>query len=113
MPTPIPLIGCPGLIDLMLTGDELGPSFMLNDVQCVVERVEGHACFEAVSPDFGLSVIYPGWYVGEHGAPAHIIIAGDAHICLRWLPVKRADKLALIAGLPLSAIDQMLCKVAA
>jgi len=97
----------------MLTSHELGPSFTLNGVQCAVEQVEGHATFEAVSPDFGLSVTFPGWYAGEHRAPTHIIIAGDAHICLQWLPINRADKLALIASLPLSAIDQMLCKVAA
>jgi hypothetical protein len=111
--TPIALADCPGLIHLMLTGDEDGPSFTLNGVQCVVERVESHATFEAVGPDFGLSVIYPGWYSGEHGAPAHIIIVGDAHTCLQWLPIERADKLALIARLPLGAIDQTLCRVAA
>jgi hypothetical protein len=77
MPTPIPLSDCPGLIDLMLTGEELGPSFTLNDVQCAVERVKDHVAFEAVTPDFGLSVIYPGWYAGEHDAPAQIVIVGD------------------------------------
>jgi hypothetical protein len=113
MPTPIALTDCLGLINLMLTADELGPSFTLDGVQCAVERVEGHVTFEAVSPDFGLSVIYPGWYAGEHGQPAHITTVGDPIACTRWLPFERTDKLALIAGLPLSAIDQTLCRVAA
>ncbi len=109
MPTSIPLTACPGLIDLMLTGEELGPNFTFNGVRCAVERIEEHAAFEAVTPDFGLSVIYPDWYVGEHGAPAQIVIVGDAHTCLQWLPIERPDKLALIARLPLSAIDQIIC----
>jgi len=51
MTTPIPLSDCPGLIDLMLTGEELGPSFDLNGAQCTVGRIAGHATFKAVSPD--------------------------------------------------------------
>ena len=113
MPTPISLTDCPGLIDLMLTGEELGPSFTLNGVQCDVAQVESHACFEAVTPDFGLSVIYPGWYAGEHGAPAHVIIAGDPIACTRWLPMGQKDRRAIIDRLPLSSIDRALCKTAA
>ncbi len=112
MPTPIPLSECPGLIDLMLTGEELGPSFTLNGVQCAVERVEDHACFEAVTPDFGLSVIYSGWYAGEHGAPAQVVVRNPI-ACTQWLPMRRDDRLAIINRLPLSAIDQMLCRAAA
>ena len=106
MPTPISLTDCPGLIDLMLTGEELGPSFTLNGVQCDVVQVEGHACFEAVTPDFGLSVIYPGWYAGEHGPPAQIVIVGDIQDCLQWLPIDPADKRALIDRLPLDEINK-------
>lgn len=112
MSTPIPLNDCPGLIDLMLTGEELGPSFTLNGVPCAVERVEGHACFEAITPDFGLSVIYPGWYAGEHGAPAPVVIVGDIQDCLQWLPINPADKRALINRLPLNQIDKTIFKLA-
>ena len=111
MPTLISLTDCPGLIDLMLTGDERGPSFTIRCVQCAVGRVEGHATFEAVSPDFGLLVCYPGWYAGEHGAPAHVVIVGDTHTCLQWLPVEQADKLLIISRLRISVIDRMLCRV--
>lgn len=112
MPTPISLTDCLGFIDLMLTADELGPSFTLNSVQCGVERVEGHACFEAVTPDFGLSVIYPGWYAGEHGAPAQIVIVGDIQDCLQWLPIDPADKRALIDRLPLDEINKTMFTLA-
>jgi len=106
MPTPISFTDCPGLIDLMLTGDEHGASFTLNGVQCDVVQVEGHACFEAVTSDFGLSVIYPGWYAGEHGAPTLIVIVGDIQDCLQWLPIDPADKRALIDRLPLDEINK-------
>lgn len=91
MATPISLTDCPGLIDLMLTCDERGQSFTLNGVRCDVVLVEGHACFEAMAPDFGLLVIYPGWYAGEHGAPAQIVIVGDIQDCLQWLAIDPAD----------------------
>lgn len=111
--TAIMLTECPGLIDLMLTGNEHGMSFVSDGVECVVERVEGHGVFEAVTPDFGLSVIHPGWYAGEHGAPVYVAIVGDAHACIGWLPLRRADKLTLIQHLPLSPVDQMLCRLSA
>lgn len=111
--TPISLSDCPGLIDLMLTGDELGPSFILKGVGVSVERVGNAAYLEAACPDFGLSVIYPGWYAGEHGAPAHVVVVGDPIACTQWLPMKRDDRLAIINCLPLSAIDQTLCRTAA
>jgi hypothetical protein len=111
MLTPIPLSDCLGLIDLMLTGEEHGESFTLNGVQCDVVQVEGHACFEAAAPDFGLSVIYPGWYVGEHDAPAQIAIVGDAHTCLQWLPIDLNDALVLIERLPLDATNKVLCRL--
>jgi len=111
--TAIMLTDCPGLIDLMLTDNEHGMSFVSDGVECVVERVEGHGVFEAVTPDFGLSVIHPGWYAGEHGAPAYVAIVGDAHACIGWLPLRQADKLVLIRHLPLSPVDQMLCRLSA
>ena len=107
---PIPLNECLGLIDLILTGDE--HSFDINGVGCSVERIEGHACFEAATADFGFMVIIPHWYAGEHGSPAYIIIVGDHPACLRWLPIDRNDKCALIERLPLNAIDEMLCRLA-
>jgi hypothetical protein len=96
MLTPIPLTACSGLIDLMLTGDEHRASFTINGVQCVVERVGDHASFEAITSDFGLSVVVPGWYAGEHDAPAHVAIVGEAHTCMGWLTLDSADKLTLI-----------------
>lgn len=107
---PIPLNECLGLIDLILTGDE--HSFDINGVGCSVERIEGHACFEAATADFGFMVIIPHWYAGEHGSPAYIIIVGDHPACLRWLPIDRNDKCALIERLPLNAIDETLCRLA-
>jgi|GEM_PF-6386347 len=110
MPTPIPLAECLSLIDLMLTGDE--QSFDINGVRCSVENFEGHACFEAATADFGLMMIIPHWYAGEHGSPAYIIIVGDYPACLQWLPIDRNDKCALIERLPLSIVDETLCKLA-
>jgi len=95
----------------MLTGDEHGASFDINGVECVVERVGDHATFEAISCDFGLSVVVPGWYVGEHGAPAYVAIVGEAHTCTGWLPLDFTDKLSLIQQLPLSPVDRMLCRL--
>jgi hypothetical protein len=57
-------------------------------------------------------VIFPGWYAGEHGAPAHVIIMGDAQACMQWLPVEHTDKLALIERLPLDSGDKTLCRLA-
>lgn len=57
MPTPIPLTDCPGLIDLMLAGDEHEASFTLNGVRVSVERIGDAAYLEAVTPDFGISDI--------------------------------------------------------
>lgn len=113
MPTPIPLEDCPGLIDLMLTGDEHHTSFGLNGVGVSVERIEDAAYLEAACPEFGFVAVYPGWYAGEHGAPASVIIAGDPIACTRWLPMQRDDRLAIINRLPLSPIDRALCKTAA
>lgn len=111
MLTPISLTDCPGLIDLMLSGDEHGGSFDINGVQCMVKRVGDHASFEAITSDFGLVVVVPGWYVGEHGAPPHVAIVGEAHTCTGWLPLDSTDKLALIQHLPLSPVDRMLCRL--
>ncbi|WP_221191380.1 hypothetical protein, partial [Sphingomonas sp. BK580] len=102
---------CPGLIDLMLTSDEHGESFTIDGVRCVVERVEGYATFKAVTPDFGLAVVVPGWNAGEHGAPAYVAIVGEAHACTGWLPLHSTDKLALIQHLPLSPVNRMLCRL--
>ena len=113
MPTPIPLEDCPGLIDLMLTGDEHRASFGLKGVGVSVERIGDAAYLEAACPEFGFLAIYPGWYAGEHGLPAHVIIAGDPIACTRWLPMQRNDRLAIINRLPLSSIDRALCKTAA
>ncbi len=102
MPTPIPFTDCLGLLDLMLTGDERGPSFTIRDVQCSVAEVRRDAYLETVTPDFGLSVIYPGWYAGEHDAPAQIVIVGDIQGCLQWLPIDPSNKRVLINWLPLN-----------
>ena len=95
----------------MLTGDEHEASFTIDGVQCVVERIGDHASFEAITSDFGLSVVVPGLYAGKHGAPAHVVIVGEAHTCTGWLPLDSIDKLALIQHLPLSSVDQMLCRL--
>lgn len=113
MPTLIPLEDCPGLIDLMLTDDEHRTSFGFKGIGVSVERIGNTAYLEAACPEFGFLAIYPGWYAGEHGAPAHVIIAGDPIACTRWLPMQRNDRLAIINRLPLSAIDRMLCRAAA
>ncbi len=111
MHTPISLSDCPGLIDLMLTGDAHEASFTIDGVQCVVEKIGDHASFEAITSDFGLSVVVPGWYAGEHGAPAHVAIVGEAHTCMCWLTLDSTDKLTLIQQLPLSPVDRMLCRL--
>lgn len=113
MLTPIPLTDCLGLIALMLTGDEHRASFGFNGVGVSVERIGDTAYLKAACPEFAIAVIYPGWYAGEHGAPAHVIIIGDPIACTRWFPMQREDKLAIINRLPLSAIDQTLCRAAA
>lgn len=95
----------------MLIGEEHGASFDINGVQCMVKRVGDHASFEAVTSDFGLSVVVPGWYSGEHGAAAHVAIVGEAHICTGWLPLDGADKLALIRHLPIDGVDWMLSRL--
>jgi len=95
----------------MLLADEHGASFIIDGVQCIVERVGDHASFEAVTSDFGISVVFPGWYVGEHGAPAHVAVAGEAHTCTGWLPLNQADKLVLVQHLPLSPVDRTLCRL--
>lgn len=111
MPTPISLSDCPGLIDLMLIGDEHEASFGLNGVGVSIERIGDTAYLEAACTDFGLSVVVPGWYAGEYGAPAHVAIVGEAHICMGWLTLDSTDKLTLIQQLPLSAVDRMLCRL--
>jgi hypothetical protein len=107
--TPIPFTKCLGLIDLMLTGDERGPSFTLMGVQCSVEQIRGDAYLAAATPDFCLIVVFPGWYVGGHPLEVGILIVGEAHTCLQWLPINVAEKHAIIQHLPLSAIDQTIC----
>ena len=111
MPTPINLFDCPGLIDLMLHGDERGPRFMLNGAQCTVEPIDGHACFQAATADFGLVVIYPGWYTGQHGVATYMIVVGEEHLCLQWLPIDPANKLALARRLPLKPTDRMIARL--
>lgn len=113
MPTPIPLEDCPGLIDLMLTGDEHRTSFGLNGVGVSAERIGDAAYLEAACSEFRFVVVYPGWYAGEHGAPARVIIAGDPIACTRWLPMQRNDRLAIINRLPLNSIDRALCRTIA
>jgi hypothetical protein len=113
MLTPIPLTDCPGLIHLMLTGDEHRPSFGFKGIGVSVERIGDAAFLEAACADFGFLAVYPGWYAGEHGAPAHVVIVGDPIACTRWLPMKRNDRLALIGHLPLDPIDITLCRLAA
>lgn len=111
MLTPIPLSDCPGLIGLMLTADERGASFTLNGAQCVVTRIGNAVHLEAITSDFILSVVVPGWYTGEHGAPAYVAVVGEAHTCTGWLPLDSTDKLALIQRLPLSPVDRILCRL--
>lgn len=113
MPTPIFLTDCPGLIDLMLTAEEQsGPNFVLNDVHCTVSQIDGrHALLEAVTSDFGLMVVYPGWYAGEHGEPVHIVTVGEHHQCMAWLPIEQADKHRIIPHLRISATNKMLCRL--
>lgn len=113
MLTPIPLTDCPGLIDLMLTRDEHRASFGLNGVGVSVERIGDAAYLEAACANFGFLAVYPGWYAGEHGAPAHVVIVGDPIACTQWLPMQRNDRLAIINRLPLSPIERMLCRAAA
>lgn len=113
MLTPIPLTDCPGLIDLMLTGDEHRTSFGLNGVGVSVERIGDAAYLEAACADFGFLAVYPGWYVGEHGLPAHVVIVGDPIACTQWLPMGQDDRLAIINRLPLDPINQTLCRLAA
>lgn len=113
MLTPIPLADCSGLIDLMLTGDEHRASFGLNGVGVSVERIGDAAYLEAACADFGFLAVYPGWYSGEHGAPAHVLIIGDPIACTRWLPMKRDERLAIINCLPLDPIYLTLCRLAA
>lgn len=102
-----------GLLDLMLTGDERGPSLVLDDAQCTVGAILGrHGSFEAVSEAFAPMLVFSGWYAGEHGGPVHILIARDVRACMDWLPITRADKCALIERLPLDECDKTLLTLA-
>lgn len=112
MHTPLPPSDCPGLIDLMLNLEELGSRFILSGVQCAVERVEDHIAFEAITPKFGLSVIYPGWYDGQYDALFQIAIIGDTQACLQWLPIDPATKRCIINQLPLNQIDKTIFTLA-
>tara|TARA_R110000868_G_scaffold411718_1_gene707981 strand:- start:3812 stop:4156 length:345 start_codon:yes stop_codon:yes gene_type:complete len=113
MPVPIALTDCLGLIDLMLTGDEHSPHFTLSGVQCAVERIESHhACFEAVTSDFGMIAIFPGWYAGEHEAPVYVLIVGDHQACLQWLPIDRNEKCVIIERLSFDEIDKTMLTLA-
>lgn len=109
MTTPISLADCPGLIDLMLTGDERGPNFTLSGQPCSVRRVDDVAVLEVLNGEFGFGLIVPGWTIGEHGQPGYIVIAGEPHLCMQWLPINRDEKKAIIAQLPLSPSDRLLC----
>lgn len=111
MTTPISLADCPGLIDLMLTADERGPHFTLSGQPCSVRRVDDIAVLEVLNGDFGFGLIVPGWDAGEHGHPAYIVVAGEAHLCMQWLPIDRAEKKVIIAQLPLSPSDRLLCNL--
>jgi hypothetical protein len=95
----------------MLTAEEQsGPSFVLNGVACTVSQIDGwHALLEAVTSDFGLMLVYPGWYAGEHGEPVYIVTVGEHHQCMAWLPIEQSDKHRIIPHLPISATDKMLC----
>lgn len=112
MPTLIPFAECLGLLDLTLTGDEWGPSFNIKGVACSVEQIRGDAYLEAATPDFGLMVMFPGWYVGGHGLEVRVLIVGDIQACLKWLPIDAAEKRALIDRLPLDQIDKTLFTLA-
>ena len=112
MPTPIPFTECPGLLDLMLTGDEHGPNFDIKGVACSVEQIRGDAYLEAATPDFGLIVMFPGWYVGGHGLEVRILIVGDHITCLNWLPMNAGEKRALIERLPLDRIYKTMAALA-
>ncbi|WP_112384260.1 hypothetical protein [Sphingomonas carotinifaciens] len=107
------LADCPGLIDLMLTGDEHRTSFGLNGVGVSVERIGDAAYLEAACPEFRFLAIYPGWYAGEHDAPAYVVLVGNPIACTQWLPMEQDDRLAIINRLPLHPIDRTLCRLAA
>lgn len=101
-----------GLLGLLLTGDEHGPSFDLNGVKCAVADIAGRdARFEAVCSDFGFAAVLPGWYGDYSTTPIHIIIVGDVRACLQWLPISRDDKCALIDRLPFDEIDKTMCRL--
>lgn len=110
--TSIRLNDCLGLMDLMLLSEDHGRRFTFNGAQCSVERIDDHACFEAVAPNFGITVVYRGWYIRVHREPAYIIIVGETHECIGWLPMPSFDKHTLIDHLSLSATDRMLCQMA-
>jgi len=112
MTTSIPFTECLGLLDLMLTGDEHGPSFDIRGVACSVEQIRGDAYLDAATSDFGLMAMFPGWYVGGHGLEVRILIVGDLIACLQWLPIDRSEKRALINRLPIDEIDKTLFTVA-
>lgn len=97
------------LMDLFLDA-ELGlQHFEIKGVPCEVVWQGDHAYLMAATPDFEVAVIYPGWCAGEHSTPPIIVIDGEAHSCMQWLPISRADKHSIIANLPISPVDQMLC----
>src|SRR5688500_12371292 len=98
-----PLDDYHGLLDLMLNEGDRGRAFDLKGVPCRIDELDGDAMFEAVTPDFGMILIFPGWYAGEAlSPPLHIVIAGDHQACFEWLPIDPADKRAIIARLPIS-----------
>jgi hypothetical protein len=102
-----------GLLDLMLGGEQNGPTFTLDGVRCSFGPILGrHACFEAVSPDFGLMVICAGWYGDYSTTPIHLLIVGDHIACMQWLPMKRTDKCAIIEHLPVDEHDKTILRLA-
>lgn len=101
-----------GLLGLLLTGDEHGPSLGLNGVECVVGDIDGRRSrFEAVCADFSLVAVMPDWYGDYTTLPIHILIIGDVRACLQWLPISRGNKCALIDRLPLDEIDSTMCRL--
>jgi len=88
---------------LMLNEAQHGRRFDLNDVACRIDEKDGNAVFEAANADFGLILLFPGWYVGEVMTPLFQIgIGGDYEACFKWLPINAPDKRAIIARLPIS-----------
>ncbi len=98
-----------GLFELIAHEEDRGRTFCIEDVQCEIDQLDGHALFTAVTPMFALALLFPGWYIGETQLmPVQITVEGDLYTLFEWLPIGPDEKRAIIGRLPIDKIDRTL-----